>query len=400
MTGSEAKVRSKISDEERTELMKQMDKDLEEHFAKIEAKAKERGPRTQMVDGFNEETWEDEMANHPFFKKQFEDGEELSPLMQGLQDLKYSADENTPEELAKNYKEDGNFNFKCKKYRFAVASYTEGLKHKCSDNELNTQLLTNRAAAQFHIGNYRSSVNDCQAAIKINPSHMKAIIRGAQCHNKMKHYAECRDWCDKGLELESAHEELLKLRQDSVQKLKALERDERKRMMEEKRKKIEENVVLDLITQRGIKVASSKGSSSLSLADVEPCHPAAVQKRVHISDNTLLWPVLFLYPEFGETDFIEEFSENDCFGDHMQAMFGVGVERPQWDSQSRYLPSSIVIYFEDCDNNLVEVSQDQTLCQALTHHKFLLKAGTPGFIVLVKDSKVHTDFLQKYTVVK
>ena len=121
----------------------------------IKAKAKERGPRSQMVDGFNEETWENEMANHPFFKKQFEDGEELSPLMQGLQDLKYSVDENTPEELAKNYKEDGNFNFKCKKYRFAVASYTEGLRHKCSDNELNTQLLTNRAAAQFHIGKVR-----------------------------------------------------------------------------------------------------------------------------------------------------------------------------------------------------------------------------------------------------
>ena len=32
MTGTESKPRSKISDEERTELMKQMDKDLEEHF--------------------------------------------------------------------------------------------------------------------------------------------------------------------------------------------------------------------------------------------------------------------------------------------------------------------------------------------------------------------------------
>ena len=38
MTGTESKPRSKISDEERTELMKQMDKDLEEHFAKIEAR--------------------------------------------------------------------------------------------------------------------------------------------------------------------------------------------------------------------------------------------------------------------------------------------------------------------------------------------------------------------------
>ena len=41
-------------------------------------------------------------------------------MMQGLQDLKYSPDENTPEELAASYKEDGNFNFKCKKYRDLV----------------------------------------------------------------------------------------------------------------------------------------------------------------------------------------------------------------------------------------------------------------------------------------
>ena len=82
--------------------------------------------------------------------------------MQGLQDLKYSPDENTPEELAKNYKEDGNFNFKCKKYRFATASYTEGLKVKCGVKEVETALLTNRAAAQFHVGNYRSSLIDCR----------------------------------------------------------------------------------------------------------------------------------------------------------------------------------------------------------------------------------------------
>ena len=93
-----------------------------------------------------------------------------------MQDLKYSPDENTPEELAKNYKEDGNFNFKCKKYRFAVASYTEGLKAKSTDLEINTQLLTNRAAAQFHIGNYRSSLLDCQMALRFTPDHMKVRI--------------------------------------------------------------------------------------------------------------------------------------------------------------------------------------------------------------------------------
>ena len=132
-----------------------------------------------------------------------------------------------------------------------------------------------------------------------------------------------------------------------------------------------------------------------------------------------MWPVLFLYPEHGETDFIEQFGENDQFSDHLETMFGAGVERPPWDPQNRsvisclslcifnisysylrYTPSSIVMYFEDCNEDLVQVTPEMTLCQALTHHKYLLKAGTPGFIILVRDSKVHQDFLQKYKVVK
>ncbi len=35
----------------------------------------------------------------------------------------------------------------------AVLSYTEGLRQKCGELEMETQLLTNRAAAQFHLGN-------------------------------------------------------------------------------------------------------------------------------------------------------------------------------------------------------------------------------------------------------
>ena len=60
-----------------------------------------------------------------------------------------------------------NFNFKCKKYRFATASYTEGLKVKCGVKEVETALLTNRAAAQFHVANYRSSLIDCRSLVII-----------------------------------------------------------------------------------------------------------------------------------------------------------------------------------------------------------------------------------------
>jgi hypothetical protein len=68
------------------------------------------------------------------------------------------------------------------------------------------------------------------------------------------------------------------------------------------------------------------------LSDVEPTHPAAVQKRVRLDESgqRLVWPVLFLYPEYGETDFIEEFDEDHVFSDHLDAVF---AEVPPWDAK-------------------------------------------------------------------
>jgi len=376
--------------------MKQMDKDLEEHFRKLEEKAKGREGK-RMEGGWSEENWEEEMQNHPFFNQGWKEGKELSPMMKGLQDLKYSPDENTPEELAVNYKEDGNFNFKCKKYRFAVASYTEGLLAKSSDTLVNTQLYTNRAASQHHIGNYRSSLHDCEKAVSLTSGHMKALLRGAQCCLALKRFDDCQTWCDRGLKIDPKHSELLKIRSDSVRLSKEKERDERKRAMIEKKKKAEEKKILDEIRSRGIKVEQKKGVE-LSLSDLEPCHPAAVQNPVHLDSNTgeLVFPVLFLYPEFGETDFIEEFRESEALQQHIEVMFGEGVERPPWDTENRYRPASLVVYLESEDCKLLEVPRDYTLLQAITRNRFVLKAGTPNFILFVKNSKSHLNFLERH----
>ena len=114
---------SKMTAEQRRKLAETFDKELEDELLKLESSG------SKYMDGWSEENWEEEMEKHPFFAKEFDGTKELSPMMKGLQDLKYSPEENTPAELAKNYKEDGNFNFKCKKYRLAVLAYTEGLRN-------------------------------------------------------------------------------------------------------------------------------------------------------------------------------------------------------------------------------------------------------------------------------
>lgn len=60
----------------------------------------------------------------------------------------------------------------------------------------------------------------------------------------------------------------------------------------------------------GIKGKASSERAALDMSSIEPCHPAAIGKRVHLVGESLVWPVLFLYPEYGETDFIQEFHED------------------------------------------------------------------------------------------
>ena len=75
-------------------------------------------------------------------------------------------------------------------------------------------------------------------------------------------------------------------------------------------------------------------------------------------------------------------------------------EAAPWDPSARYRPETVELYFENGDADLVAVGGDWSLAAALSHHTFHLQAGTPGFIVLVRGSKAHKDFISKYRIVK
>ena len=101
-------------------------------------------------------------------------------------------------------------------------------------------------------------------------------------------------------------------------------------------------------------------------------------------------------------------------------MLGEEAERPGWDLEGRFIPSNIQLYFEDKSQELVQVmiflfsifsfsllhpspSQvklEASLGEAVCKRGFLLKGGTPAFIVLVKNAEFTHDFLSKYTIRK
>ncbi|XP_010190881.1 PREDICTED: tetratricopeptide repeat protein 4, partial [Mesitornis unicolor] len=252
----------------------------------------------------------------------------------------------SPAELARMYKNEGNEYFRERDYGRAIAAYTEGLKKECGDPELGAVLHTNRGAANFHLGNYRSALNDAIQAKKLKPTHLKAIIRGALCHMELKNFSEAIAWCEEGLRIDSKEKKLVEMRAKADKLKRAEERDARKAKAMEKREQCQKEVLLAAIKERNIKLVLEPSNEEEEVSDglaeisLDGFHSDnATGAKVHLdADGSLHWPVLFLYPEHEQTDFIAAFHENSRFIDHLMVMF---AELPPWDLERKYLPSNL-----------------------------------------------------------
>ncbi|KAG5850046.1 hypothetical protein ANANG_G00078100 [Anguilla anguilla] len=362
-------------------------------------------------DGFNENNWEEEFDKVPMFMKTAP--EEIDPQkfpeLACLQSIIHD-DDRPLEEQAKALKDEGNDYFKEKNYKKAIVAYSAGLKKKCSDTDLNAILHTNRAAAQFHLGNMRSALNDSVAAKKLKPDHIKALLRGAQCCMELRSYGEALQWCEEGLRIQPKDRKLLELRTAADKLKRTAEKDARKAKAKEKKERAEREALLAAIKARGIKLLKLEQPSkhgSDSGEECGGCPSAAVAgfdcnglgseeatgATVFLDEQgTLHWPVLFLYPEHQQTDFISAFSESTCFGDHLTVMFG--EELPPWDTDRKYLPQNLLLYFEDFKTEqLYQVDLKIPLLRVLQHDRCFVKQGTPSFIVVVKGSAYCKEFL-------
>ncbi|XP_033214607.1 DNA polymerase interacting tetratricopeptide repeat-containing, protein of 47 kDa [Belonocnema kinseyi] len=376
------------SEAERLELAEKLDAELDDYINNLEKKS--------YTEGWPEDKWQEEMEKHPFFMKNAPNpGDELSPLMEGLQQLKYSAEENSPEELANNYKEDGNFNYKYKKYRLAIISYTEGIRTKCKDTDLLAQLYNNRAAANFMLENYRSCLSDCKEALKLKPKYPKALSRAANCYFKIKDYTRCIEICDQILEEAPTDKSVIKLKSEAITEKKRHERDLRKQDVKEKKYEKQEEKVLRVILSRKIKLDSMSGKGIAELKDLEPQVPQIAQNVVHLDGNEkLIWPVMILYPEVFQTDFIQNFHEDSTFEEQLEELF---KDPPPWDMGRKYSTKSVNVYFEGHNKMSVnKIDIRKTLCQILQDDRFIIRGGTPSFLVLPANSEAEKRLLANY----
>ena len=345
------------------EVFKQMTEELEQ------LSSRDLPNGSSLTDRWTEDNWEEEMAKHPFFSNDPNVGYDSHPMVDALRQLKYDEDFNSKEELVNSYKEDGNENFRQKKYKWALLSYSKAISLNCSDNKLNSILYNNRGSAHFHLNNFRSSLNDALKAYELDSNNTKALIRIVLSYFQLKEYNKCIEICknnsNKNMDLLTEYEK------KAFIELKNSQRNDRRDKLNKTKRKQFENKILDAVNQRGIRVNGSL---------FESIHPAANGRHVTLnSEGNLVWPVLFLYPEYGQSDFIEQFEENQPFLDHLNVMF---EETPVWDTKHKYKPKDIIIGFNKCETNeLKTFSSKLKLKNVLIDNDFVLESAIPTFIL-------------------
>ncbi|CAG5125600.1 unnamed protein product [Candidula unifasciata] len=95
------------------------------------------------------------------------------------------------QDLAQAAKNKGNKFFKEGKYEDAIICYTEAIKTCPPD--IKTDMSTfyqNRAAAYENQKNYKNVIEDCTAALQLNPRYSKALARRSKAYEVLEKYRE------------------------------------------------------------------------------------------------------------------------------------------------------------------------------------------------------------------
>ncbi|KAI1728826.1 tetratricopeptide repeat protein 4 [Ditylenchus destructor] len=401
------KTNSKIlTDEERTAMAQKMDDELDKFMDQLAANRTTSG-ETQRPFDFDE--WCKKIDQHPAFMTKLDESAmidgEYAETLQALQAMKYSTEDD--EDLchtAIQHKGEGNKHFKLKKYRWAVDCYTNGIKVCCDDRKINSVLFSNRAAAQKHLGNLRSSLKDCVFARKFDHTNVKAILRGAECLLDLGYGKQCIEWINSSLaaaqgekkEAAIFDEKTLSTLEDLQNKAKRLvlaeELNSRQKRMHSAKDSRRKQDLLEAFRERKLrfqpKLQTGENDGELfEWSDLEvQLNQLDKPARTYIDEqkNELIWPLLLQYPEVAQTDYISDCSESTPFS---QLLFDVFSVPAPWDNLHEFRMDNVRLFvaldvFDE--DEIMEVHFEQCLKEILSHPDVVIVQGLPVIQVYTK----------------
>lgn len=287
-----------------------------------------------------------ECRDHPMFMEDMPSDISDNPYLLALQSIVY--DGQTPEQLAEHFKNLGNDAFRSSTNKFstqnALLAYTKGLEMECKDDAVNSQLHSNRAAVSMRMKQNDRAVEDCRRAVKLDPKNTKAYYRGAKASEALGLLEQALKFATRALELKPDDAEL----KGMVGKFEKSWKEEQEQ--HEARKKIE----LEEVRQLEEAVASVRSVLKIRDSRLGPIlfdvamyfHGRLPEPHLVADDPTAIeWPLLLLYDETSQSDFVEVFDERCSLHDQFQIMFPAD-RHPDWDEEGKYVWDRLVCHLE------------------------------------------------------
>ena len=301
--------------------------------------------------------YDSDIEDNPLFWKKLPKNWKENPTVRAMEKLR---DETPPEEMAEEMKDQGNqwYTRTLKEkvtgtrlltyHRNALKCYTNGLNyaHSAPATEevrlLHATLLVNRAAVQLSRKNYRKVVRDCRGALRFDPNNLKGHYRAAQALYKLRRYDEASVFVESALALDATNKAVLKCQKQIAKSIGA--RDAR--IATEEARIAKKRATMDILQSacevRGIRM----GPALFELdSDKRKHRPQVFGEGVPGQLGPMVWPVMLLYEEHAQNDYVQQFGEDSLLRDLIDMVLP-DSDRPPWDEDHKYCASNVQLFFE------------------------------------------------------
>ena len=199
---------------------------------------------------------------------------------------------------------------------------------------------------------------DCAAALRINPSNIKAYYRSASALFALDKVLDALDVASRGYKLDPDNTAMGKQLDRIRTRMHAKEAQDRRRLTELKRKQEESRVLSEVLKTRNVSIRGSRQPPNLEDATIR-LSPDPLS-----STSLLEFPVMLLYPMHNQTDLIKAWAEEDAITHHLSYILPL-----PWDTKNEYKQSTVDCYMDTSSGGLMKVGKKLTLLEALSNGK-------------------------------
>ncbi|KAK4534832.1 hypothetical protein CDCA_CDCA03G0857 [Cyanidium caldarium] len=236
--------------------------------------------------------------------------------------------------------------------RQAAEWYTQGLEVGCAERAVNAALYVNRATVHIQRGNYGRALQDARRCLeRWDDAYVKAYQRAAYAAMQLSRYAEAMRWCEAGLALApgrgaaaGSDAQALQTLREQIQQRQRAEQQRQQRMYDARwRTQQEQRRLLAALQERGVRIGAPLFAQQRRYPTTMP--------RWAVDDgddgaSSLLWPLLVVYPEHDQSDYLEAVHEATSLHEVLQWLLPPpGAPALPWDRADLYRPDQVCAWY-------------------------------------------------------